>query len=743
MAVINNIRKRSGLILTFVGIGLLAFIIPVDKIMQLFNEDQSSGIGLFNDEEINPQEWNYEFRLMNSQNRARQSSKDNGGEGILSDSEEDKILQSVWNQMISEKIHALEIEKLGVGISSGKKGELNLGILNPTDPVNSSLKDAFTEDGIYNADSFAVWKRKVIDPLLNTKKGKQDLKAYYEDPLNEERKRLKYLGMMKNGVIGSFQEAKRLYTEENTKANISYVFKSYDAIDDTLVNVSDEDLKNYFNTHRYEKIWNQPHEVRNYDYVIFNISPSLKDQENSMKSLLAIKEDFKNAVNDSMFVVNNAETPVVNVTPYGNQPTGIYSNQPYSGGKYSADVDAQIDSANKGDVIGPFKVPNQNVLQLVKIFDTGKQDEASVRHILIKSSGNGDSEDLKKKKLADSILFAVRRDTSKFSDLVLKYSDDPGSSATGGVYKNFPRDQMVKEFNDFSFDKKVGSIGVVKTQFGYHVIEVLEQEVGSYKKIAAVDLSIKVSEETQEDFYANSAVDFYNKAKETSFEEAANEFGLQVKKSGYIPLTYPDGQGNNGAFGPAELKRNLNIVKWAFNSEVGSIMEPEYISNNEQLVVCSLSESIEENNMTFNNVKSLMKPKLINELKAQYIKEKLDSIKSLDAAAKVMESGIQTADVSYSYVNLKNNYQSVAEPKLMANIFHLQQGSTSDAIEGNEGVYIVQVNSKTEAAQANDLTEKTKEATETLRGIVDQWYYYSLYKSYGAKDNRLKRNIIQ
>ena len=193
MAVINNIRKRSGLILTFVGIGLLAFIIPVDKIMQLFNEDQASGIGLFNDEEINSQEWNYEFSLMNAQNRARQNSKDSGGEGILSDNEEDKILQSVWNQMISEKIHALEIEKLGIGISSGKKGELNLGILNPTNPVNSSLKEAFTENGVYNADSFAVWKRKVIDPLLNTKKGKQDLKAYYEDPLNDERKRFKYL----------------------------------------------------------------------------------------------------------------------------------------------------------------------------------------------------------------------------------------------------------------------------------------------------------------------------------------------------------------------------------------------------------------------------------------------------------------------------------------------------------------------------------------------------------------------
>jgi peptidyl-prolyl cis-trans isomerase D len=743
MAVINNIRKRSGLILTFVGIGLLAFIIPVDKIMQLFNEEQSGGIGLFDSEEINSQEWNYEFRLMNSQNRARQNSKESGGEGILSDNEEDKILQSVWNQMISEKIHSLEITKLGIGISSGKKGELNLGILNPNNPVNSSLKEAFTENGIYNADSFAVWKRKVIDPLLNTTKGKQDLKAYYEDPLNEERMRYKYLAMLKNGVVGSFQEAKRNHTEENTKANITYVFKNYDAIDDTLVNVSDEDLKNYFNTHRYKTIWNQNQEVRNYDYVIFNISPSLKDQENSMKSLESLKEDFANAGNDSMFVVNNAETPTVNVTPYGNQPTGMYSDRPYSGGKYSADVDAQIDSANKGDVIGPFMVPNQNALQLVKIFDTGEQDEASVRHILIKSSGDGSADDLKKKKLADSILFAVRRDTSKFTDLVLKYSEDPGSSATGGVYKNFPRDQMVTEFNDFSFDKKVGSAGVVKTQFGYHVIEVLNQQVGSYKKIAAVDLNLKVSEETQEEFYANTAVSFYNKAKETSFEEAALEFGVQVKKSGYIPLTYPDGQGNNGAFGPAELKRNLNIVKWAFNSEIGSVMEPEYISNNEQLVICSLTESIHENDMTFNNIKSLMKPKLINELKAKYMQEKLDSIGSLAEVAKKMESTIETADVSYSYVNLKNNYQSVAEPKLMATIFHNEEGITSGVIEGNDGVYVVQVNSKTEAADAGDLTEKTKEATETLRGIVEQWYYYSLYKSYGAKDNRLKRNIIQ
>ena len=114
MAVINKIRKRSGLILTFVGVGLLAFIIPVDKIMQLFTGEQDNGIGLFEGKDVVSQDWGYELRLMNAQNRARQNSKDSGGEGILKDEEEDKILQSVWNTMISEKIHDLEIEKLGI-----------------------------------------------------------------------------------------------------------------------------------------------------------------------------------------------------------------------------------------------------------------------------------------------------------------------------------------------------------------------------------------------------------------------------------------------------------------------------------------------------------------------------------------------------------------------------------------------------------------------------------------------------
>ena len=138
-----------------------------------------------------------------------------------------------------------------------------------------------------------------------------------------------------------------------------------------------------------------------------------------------------------------------------------------------------------------------------------------------------------------------------------------------------------------------------------------------------------------------------------------------------------------------------------------------------------------------------MKPKLINELKANYLKGLIDSASSLDAVATQLGVAVEKTELAYSYVNLKNNFQTIAEPKLLATVFNTNEGESTGVIEANEGIYIVEVLSRKEAAVPEDLTAKTAESTETLRGIVEQWYYYSLYKSYGAKDNRLKRNIIQ
>ncbi len=733
MAIIGKIREKSGLVVTIVGIGLFLFIVPLDKIMQQISGDIDNGIGLFNDNEVNSSDWNYENRLANSMQNFRYNSRNSGGDGSMTDKENDQIVLNAWNQMIQDTIYAIELGKLGINVSND---ELNQGLLNPENPLPSSLKDEFTENNIYLKDSFALWKQYNIINQENVQ-----VLLNYENGLKSERIRTKYSSMMKFGVLGTYEEAKRNLVEEETNVEISYIFKSYDDISDTLISIDDESRKNYFNNHRYEAMWKQQQEIRTYDYVILNINPSNKDIAEYSKKLENLKLDFKNAVDDSSFVLDHADSPMMTNSQYGPQPTGIYSRNPYKGGKFPAYIDQQIENASKGDVIGPFS--NLEKVQLVKVFDSGEEEQAKVRHILI-NSRDGDPKEEANKKLADSILNAVRRDSSKFNSLVTQYSDDQGSVANGGVYAWFPKGQMVPEFEKFSFTKRKGSSGIVKTNFGYHIIQVLGKRVGTFKNIAIVDKDIRVGETTTNEFYDSIALTFYNSAKESSFNEAAEELGLSVKESGYVPLIYPNSR-TTGLYGPAELNRNMNIAKWAFNSEIGDIMEPEIISDR-QLVIAVLKEKINQDDDRFNNLKSLMEPLVKNKLKAEYFiaNNNFKAGESLDSIANSLGLSTSISNVKYSDVNIGNNYQQVAEPKVIANVFHMNENEISSIIEGKSGLFIVKVlmknNSNYDAS--TDINLKVKSTQDELRNLIEQGYYSSLYDSYGVTDQRARKRIM-
>ena len=230
---------------------------------------------------------------------------------------------------------------------------------------------------------------------------------------------------------------------------------------------------------------------------------------------------------------------------------------------------------------------------------------------------------------------------------------------------------MTAEFEEFSFSKKVGRSGVVRTNYGFHVIQVLGRKIGTFKKIAIVDETIQVSKATQNEFYDSAALALYYKADSNDFETAADELGYEVKSSGYIPLIYPNRR-TSGLYGPTDLNRNLNISKWAFNSDVGDLLEPEYISNN-QLVLAVLKEKIISFDNSYDNIVSLMDPLMKNSLKAKYYIEnfskKLDSANNMDLISEITGKNVETKFVKYSDVNIGNNTQELAEPKVMANIF--------------------------------------------------------------------------
>lgn len=101
--------------------------------------------------------------------------------------------------------------------------------------------------------------------------------------------------------------------------------------------------------------------------------------------------------------------------------------------------------------------------------------EARVRHILFSTQGKSGEERAQVKVLAERVLSEVKRDKSKFGAMVAKYSEDPGSKVSGGVYEWFDKAQMVPEFTAASFDEPVGAMTLCETSYGFHIVEVLGQ----------------------------------------------------------------------------------------------------------------------------------------------------------------------------------------------------------------------------------------------------------------------------
>ena len=736
MAIIGKIRERSGLLVTMVGLGLVLFIFTplFDGTIPWFS-NQNANIGLFDNNEIDSKTWGY-YQIENIASRN------------FPNANEDEIKFRAWYQMISDTIYNIELRKLGIGVTSS---ELNEGILNSQNPLPSQFKEQFVENGVFNQERFGeevfeLRKRLQNEPdpnyILN-------IKNNFEIPLQFDRKLAKYRSMLKYGLLGTVQEGKKINFEDNTVANIDYIFVDYNQIPDSVAEITDEDRKNYFNGHRYEKKWKQENDVAVYDYVVIKFEPSQEDIEYYTSSMESLKTSFKNADDDSVFVADNAESPMYIESQYGPRPSGIYSDQPYRGGRFSSFIDLQIDEALEGDVIGPFV--HQDKVNLVKIYETTEEEQAKVRHILI-TSKEGDEDDAANKRLADSILYAVKRDSSKFTELVQKYSDDPGSVPNGGVYSWFPKGQMVPEFENFSFEKRIGSTGVVRTNYGFHIIQVLGRKIGTQKKIAIVDESIMASSSTQDFFYDSIAVNFYMNADTAGLRVAADDYGYEVRSSGDVPLTYfknnnfkyLERTSQNNLYGPVDLNRKLFIAKWAFNSEIGDIMEPDFISHN-QIVIAQLTEKIEGENDQFKNIKGLMEPAVINKKKADYFITNNDiSIGSnLDSIASSLGYALQTNSVKYSDLNIGNNQNMLPEPKVMANIFNLTPNSISPIIEGKQGIYIVKLNSLNNASLSSEnVDEKSKKIENEYRNQVDQGYYSSLLKAYQVEDKRAE-NLVK
>ena len=275
-------------------------------------------------------------------------------------------------------------------------------------------------------------------------------------------------------------------------------------------------------------------------------------------------------------------------------------------------------------------------------------DSVTFRHILIATAERDpQSGQLKQTKdtaegrkiMNDSVLSLINRGVS-FDSVCKKYSEDPGSKDSGGVYKNVKWNGMVPPVNDYIFTKPPGTKEVVYSDFGFHYIEVVNhfgKTTNRVVKIAFLAKPIETSNETENDA-AGKANTFAGKARDVkAFDDV---FEKELKAQGYnkgIVATI-----NPNAFSIGNLGESRSLVKKIYEAKKGDVLQPEKVGDN--YVVAAVTAIQEEGTKTASEARVNVEAILRNKKKADIVRKKVGTITTLEAAATALNKKVETAD---------------------------------------------------------------------------------------------------
>ncbi|MBL8002169.1 MAG: peptidylprolyl isomerase [Flavobacteriales bacterium] len=696
MAVIGKIRNRmGGLLVVLVGGALVLFVVS-----DFFdNGNRSFGSGDRSVGEIAGEEIDVQFfeRRVDEQAEVYRSN------GTTVDANlQDQIRNSVWNELLRERTLLAQAQKAGFGdiISREEFDDIRFGnnILpdfksNPSfqgpdgQPDQSKLRNYFKAIQEQAPMFFEMQKRTFVTERLITK----------------------YNTLVKKSCFVNSTQVTDEYTQKNAKASFSFVAKRYDSEPDSLYKPTEEDIRRYYEAHKNEKKWEQ-RASRSFDYVRFPVVATEADIAAAQQEMADLLPAFRSAKGkeDSTFVMANADTKNAVASAY-TEGTADKLN------------DSLITHADTGAVVGPFR--SGDVWKLVKVKELADVEEARVRHILLSTQGKDEAT---QKAKADSILAAVKRDKGKFEELVKKYSEDPGSVSNGGVYEWFDRTRMVPEFTKASFDEKVGAITICKTSYGFHIVEVLGQRSRKERRVLTVDRRSRPLPATFKEVYKKANELSLNHTDTASFRKAAEEQGLALTP---VQDLRADQKYVPGLQDPA------SVVSWASRAELdGKPSAP--IESGEAYVVCMLRSIKQDGVPALEDVRTQFTAEATKEKKAEAFMTLMNGKTDLAALATETKSSVQQAsDLPFNSFSIPGGY---TEPEVIGHVFGMKPATTSAALKGDQGVYVVNLTSVTPAPAITDAEGERKQLVDRMRQRAENQLFNALRTAAEVKDERSK-----
>lgn len=718
MSVIQKIRdKYARWAVIAIAVSLLGFIL-MDAFAGrtgLFSNKQTNTIGKVNGHTIN--RLDFEQKIQN-QERTEQA------QGYpVDDNRRQQIMQTVWDQEVNDVILNEEYEKLGLTVTDKELRDMLYGANPPQE-----LKQQFTDQktGQFNATA----AQQYINSARKDPTRKDQIDKYFEY-LKSQRLMGKYMSLLTNTIYFPKWFLEKRNVDNSLMGKISYVSVPYATIADSAVKVTDEEIRSYVNDHKDE--FEQKDETRSISYVLFNAAPNASDSGAIKNQVLALKGPFASATDAGTFINQQGSE-----TPYED----IYQSK----SSIPAAAKDSIVNLPKGGLYGPY-LDGPNYV-IAKMIDSRiLPDSVKARHILLGTvnpqTGQPIMSDSVAKAKADSIALAIKNGAS-FDLLDSLYSTDEAAKKDKGVM-TFPSaiiqgPNFAKEFGQFIlFDGKPGDKKVLKTQFGWHYIEIMEHKNPQLQyKVAYLAKPVYASPETDQQAH-NQANLFAGDSRDiNSFN---SNFDKNLRPKGISKLVAIDIDAM--AYNIQGLQGNArSFVKKIFEADKGDVISPERVGDN--YVVAVVTDVTEPGVQSVNSVRPRVEPILRNKKKGEQIKKNIGQVTTLEQVAGKVGQNIQTIDS----LRFSGGPNLGYEPKILGASFNpANKGKVvNEPIAGTSGVFVLRVdNTTTTPVEAANIEEQQRmldmQSRQSLMQQMQQGYnpiIEVLKRAATIKDNRSK-----
>ena len=696
MAILNSIRKRGIFLILIIALALFAFILSDILTKGSGPGKDQDTVAIVNGTEISRQDFMQQV----------EATQRNLGPNATTA----QAMNMVWERELRSTLLAEQYEELGLTVEK--------------EQLNSAMRQSLANNPQFQ-NELGEYDEALVQSYVSSIKGNPQLYGQWQDyikNIKEAALQNMYINLVRGGLASTLAEGKQQYHFENDKINIQYVQVPYTKIADEDVSVSEEEIKQYISEHKSEYEVDKQIDIQ---YVFIAEEPSNEDIQAANDNVAALINDrvelndtivgFKNTTDDEGFVNLNSDQS--------------YTDRWYFEKDLPQPIADTIPSMSKGDIYGPYQVGNS--LNLSKVIAVEQlPDSVKSRHILIRYQGlQTASQDVTRskeaaKKLADSLSTVINRDKSKFEALAAQFSEDNSNKDDGGDLGYVGPGRMVPAFNDFIFDNNEGTVGVVETNFGFHVAQVLEQKNRQRAvKIATVIKQIEPSESTTNNVFSK-ATTFEVAAKKGDFEKVAEEQNLTVRpvnKIGELDANIP-GVGSN-----------RSIITWGFEEET-SVGDVKRFNTPGGYVIAQLTRKSPKGLMSVSEASSKVTPILRKKKKAEKIRQSISG-STLQDVASSQSVTLQTATA----VTMANPIIPGAgsEPKVVGAAFGEKAGETTGLIDGEKGVYKVRVLAVNKAPELDNYASYVNQLN-AANNAVNSKVYQALKKKADIEDNRAK-----